>query len=143
MILIPFFLMHLSDLYNIYSFNNTLLQIAGTIFIVSGVINFLYCSSIFIKHGKGGTPLITEPPKQFIVKGLYRYTRNPIYVGHIVIIFGEFLVFGKLLLLPYSLLIFLLLHLLLTMYEEPQLIKRYGHEYRDYLNKVPRWLMNI
>jgi protein-S-isoprenylcysteine O-methyltransferase Ste14 len=103
-----------------------------------GILGVLWCFWDFTFKGRG-TPLPTDPPKELVASGLYRYVRNPIYVSVILILLGHFLWFGYWSLLLYAGLAFLGTHLFVTLYEEPNLRKRFGVTYEDYLGKVPRW----
>jgi protein-S-isoprenylcysteine O-methyltransferase Ste14 len=104
-----------------------------------GVVGVLWCFWDFTYRGRG-TPLPTDPPRELVVSGLYRYVRNPIYVSVILILLGHFIWFGYWSLLLYAGLAFVGTHLFVTFYEEPSLRKRFGRAYEDYLSKVPRWL---
>ena len=72
--------------------------------------------------------------------GLYQLSRNPIYLAYVTIGVGIFLVEGHLALLPYAGLLFLMSELYLVGWEEPALVRRFGSEYQDYCQRVPRWL---
>lgn len=104
-----------------------------------GALAVLWCFWDFTFKGRG-TPAPIDPPKELVVSGLYRYIRNPIYVGVVLILLGHFLWFGFWWLLVYAGLAFLLTHLFVILYEEPNLRKRFGAGYEDYLRKVPRWI---
>ncbi len=75
-----------------------------------------------------------------MIRSIYRYTRNPMYLGYFGIVLGEFFFFGNLLLFFYFLFIVLFVNLYLLFIEEPKLRKRFGSEYEDYIKKVPRWI---
>ena len=87
-----------------------------------------------------GTPLPTDPPKELVVTGFYRYVRNPIYVGVMLIFLGHFLWSGYWSLLLYALLSFIGVHFFIIFYEEPTLKKKFGAAYEEYLRRVPRWI---
>jgi protein-S-isoprenylcysteine O-methyltransferase Ste14 len=114
-------------------------QYMGLVVTIAGLVLFPYCTGVFFKHGKR-TPLFTESQGHFFTNGLYGYTRNPMYVGHILVILGVFVWTGYYLLLGYSILTWFILHLYLIAIEEPQLKKRYGADYESYLRAVPRWI---
>ncbi len=99
----------------------------------------LWCFWNFTFKGRG-TPAPIDPPKELVTTGLYRYVRNPIYVGVLLIIIGHFLWFKTIWMPIYALVVFLASHLFVTSYEEPTLKKKFGAAYEDYLNKVPRWI---
>jgi protein-S-isoprenylcysteine O-methyltransferase Ste14 len=103
-----------------------------------GILGVLWCFWDFTTRGRG-TPLPTDPPRVLVVSGLYRYVRNPIYVSVILILLGHFLRFGYWSLLVYAGVAFVGTHLFVIFYEEPNLHKRFGTAYENYLIKVPRW----
>ncbi|VVA44202.1 conserved hypothetical protein [Candidatus Roizmanbacteria bacterium] len=109
------------------------------IFLFIGAGLFLYCSRLFLIFGKG-TPVPVEPPKKLVVSGLYKYTRNPIYIGYFMILQGEFLFFGEFLLLIYFFLAIIGINIYVIFHEEPILKKRFGKSYQEYFKKIPRWL---
>jgi protein-S-isoprenylcysteine O-methyltransferase Ste14 len=139
-IVIPYYLIRLNDYFSLpILFNSALTKIVGFLLIAVGLYIFLYCSKIFVSLGKG-TPVPIEPPKKLVAQGLYKYSRNPIYIGYFLILLGEFLFFGYFLQLIYCLLAVLSFHLLVIYYEEPRLKKRFDKFYLEYLKKVPRWI---
>jgi protein-S-isoprenylcysteine O-methyltransferase Ste14 len=104
-----------------------------------GVSILLWCFWDFAHKGLG-TPMPIDPPKKVIVTGLYRYVRNPMYVGVLTVILGHFLWFGYWIILGYAGIFFLVVHSFVTLYEEPDLRKRFGAGYEEYLREVPRWI---
>ena len=136
-IILPSLVIKLNDYLNFPAFDKNL--ILGYILIIFGAINFIYCSLLFSRFGKG-TPAPSEPPKKLVIRGLYKYMRNPIYLGYFFIFLGEFFIFGSLLLLAYLTLIIILLNIYIIYHEEPKLKKRFGKDYINYMKKVPRWL---
>lgn len=74
-----------------------------------------------------------------IYKGLYRFSRNPMYLGVISVVLGEGIYFEKLIVILYALALFLFFHLIIKYVEEPHLQRKYGDSYNAYLKKVPRW----
>jgi protein-S-isoprenylcysteine O-methyltransferase Ste14 len=115
------------------------LQLAGIVLIIAGVAIYIWCAGDFISKGKG-TPAPYEPPKELVIKGLYRYSRNPMYVGVLSVVAGEALFFTSLSILIYTLALLLLFHLRVTLYEEPTLKRLFGQSFDDYCGRVPRWL---
>jgi protein-S-isoprenylcysteine O-methyltransferase Ste14 len=112
--------------------------LAFPLWIVGGVI-LLWSFWSFLAEGRG-TPAPVEPPEELVVTGFYRYVRNPMYVGVLAIICGHFLWFGFWNLLLYAAVIFVAFHTFVRYYEEPNLKKRFGKAYENYLRQVPRWL---
>ena len=104
-----------------------------------GSLIVLWCFWDFTFQGHG-TPVPTDPPKELVMTGPYRYVRNPIYVGVLLIFLGHFLWFGYWSLLAYTLLAFVGVHLFVLLYEEPSLKRKFGTTYETYLKRVPRWI---
>ena len=77
----------------------------------------------------------------FLVRaGPYQWVRNPMYIAGFLMISGEAILFHSLLLVGYMLLIGVVVHLFVVLYEEPSLRRRFGESYETYLRTVPRWL---
>lgn len=90
-----------------------------------------------------GTPAPIAPPRHLVIRGSYRYVRNPIYVAILAIVFGQALVFGNLNLIAYGAVVWLACHLFVIFYEEPTLRRRFGSEYEGFCAAVPRWLPRL
>jgi protein-S-isoprenylcysteine O-methyltransferase Ste14 len=105
-----------------------------------GIILRCFWDFTFRGHG---TPNPIDPPKELVTTGLYRYVRNPIYVGVLTIIIGHFLWFKTLWMLAYAVVVFLVFHMFVILYEEPTLKKKFGAEYEKYCKAVPRWVPKI
>src|SRR5688500_2364572 len=93
----------------------------------------------FAIHGRG-TPAPVLPPEQLVVQGFYRNVRNPMYVAVVSLILGQALFFGDARLLVYALVVWLVFHLFVVLYEEPTLRRRYGSQYERYCAAVGRWI---
>jgi len=104
-----------------------------------GVAVFLHCSGLFARVGRG-TPVPAEPPKRLVTNGLFRYSRNPIYVAYAAVLLGEFLWFGHVALLAYLGLYILAAQAIIVWWEEPVLRRRFGDDYLRYTGEVRRWL---
>ena len=90
-----------------------------------------------------GTPAPVLPTQNLVVRGFYRYVRNPMYVAVVSIIFGQGLLLGNSLLLLYGAVVWAAFHAFVLLYEEPKLRKTYGNEYEAYCARVPRWVTKI
>lgn len=135
--LLPFSFIYLSKYLGLPIYSN--MKYLGYTVLTFGIILFLYCTRLFWFIGKG-TPVPTDPPKKIVIKGFYKYTRNPIYISHTINLLGISLIFGNLLLFLLPLLNFIAIHLYVIFFEEPNLKKRFGKSYIDYCKSVPRWL---
>ena len=106
---------------------------------VIGTTVLIWCFWDFLVKGKG-TPAPIDPPKELVVSGLYKYVRNPMYVGILLVILGHFLWFGFWNLLIYAAVMFAAFSAFVIFYEEPTLKRNFGAAYEDYLKRVPRWI---
>ena len=117
-------------------------HIAGGICFLIGLSLFLWCLYLFAARGKG-TLAPWDPPKHLVVTGPYRYVRNPMISGVLMIIAGEALFHGSTSLALWMLTFFLLNQIYFLIYEEPSLESRFGEEYQVYKRSVPRWIPRV
>jgi len=118
------------------------LGVLATITGAAGLALLLHSIRAFAHHGRG-TLAPLDPTKELVVRGFYRYTRNPMYTGVIVVLLSEALFFGARGLLLYAVMAFLCFHLFVVFYEEPRLRTQFGDSYSEYLKKVPRWGITV
>ena len=111
----------------------------GLVFVAAGALIYLLCAWDFAFAGKG-TPAPIDPPKELVIRGLYKYVRNPMYVGVLSLVLGQALIFEALALFVYAGLLFLAFNLFVLFYEEPALTRKFGEAYRKYREAVPRWI---
>jgi protein-S-isoprenylcysteine O-methyltransferase Ste14 len=111
----------------------------GAVVIGLGVVIFLRCTWDFAFQGLG-TPAPIDPPKLLVAKGLYRYLRNPMYVGVELIVLGQAILFQSRRLVIYAAVVALGFHLFVILYEEPELRRKFGASYEEYCKTVPRWI---
>ena len=78
-----------------------------------------------------------------MARGLYRYSRNPMYVGVLSLVFAQALFFASPGTLLYAALLFLAFHAFVVLYEEPTLARSFGAAYQRYLASVPRWIPRL
>ena len=112
--------------------------VGGSLLCFGGAI-YLWCLWDFGSAGHG-TPAPIDPPRHLVVRGLYQFTRNPMYVGVLGVIFGWALFFKALPLAAYGVCVALLFHLFVVIYEEPHLKKMFGSNYDEYCSQTGRWL---
>lgn len=139
-ITLPYIFIILGTMLEIPVFFSYTKAIAGIIMITAGITIFFYCSYLFIKEGKG-TPAPFEPTNKLVKNRIYKYTRNPMYIGYMLIITGQFFLTGAVILIVYALLIFSFIYWYVIFIEEPKLEKKFGKKYKEYKKKVPRWLL--
>jgi protein-S-isoprenylcysteine O-methyltransferase Ste14 len=103
-----------------------------------GLCVLLRCVWDFFAAGRGTLAPI-DPPRLLVVRGLYRFTRNPMYNGVVALLLGEAWLFHSTALFQYALIVFVIFHLVVVIYEEPALESRFEESYRTYRGAVPRW----
>jgi protein-S-isoprenylcysteine O-methyltransferase Ste14 len=113
-------------------------QYLGLLPIGVGAGVLLRCIWDFAVAGRG-TLAPVDPPKHLVVRGLYRYVRNPMYVGVVTILLGEAVLFRSLALLCYAGIFFTVVHAFVVLYEEPTLRRQFGESYENYCRRVHRW----
>ena len=107
-----------------------------------GAIILLTCIREFARSGRG-TLSPADPPRELVVRGLYRYVRNPMYVGVSLILLGEVLLTGSRGLLLYWAVFFAMVNVFVIGYEEPNLRRRFGESYERYTRSVGRWIPRL
>lgn len=116
-----------------------LFRYAGPPVVLFGVALYVWCAWHFTFTGKG-TPAPIDPPKELVVKGPYRWVRNPMYVAVVAVVFGEALFFEARAVFLYAAVVFVAFNLVVFLYEEPVLRQHFGDAYRQYCADVPRWI---
>jgi len=112
--------------------------VLGVLLIVAGLIPAAHAFVQFARAG--GTPMPLAPPERLVVNGFNRYVRNPMYVGLLIAILGQALLFGSLGLVLYAAGVWIITASFVHWYEEPTLSHRYRTEYEEYRHNVPAWL---
>ncbi len=110
----------------------------GALVLGAGVVILFWCVRDFYVAGKG-TLAPWAPPRHLVVVGLYRFARNPMYVGVLTIVGGVALLAGSPLLGLYLVLLAVGFHLRVVFHEEPWLAKQFGERWERYARDVPRW----
>ena len=114
-------------------------QVAGMIMVTVGTAIALWCVFAFVFIGKG-TAAPFDPPRKLVIRGPYRFVRNPMYIGAGMTLAGAALFYESLSIFIYTGLFFLITHLFVVFYEEPTLRRTFGDEYEAYFRRVKRWV---
>ena len=136
--LIPWLLVRESINHSTFS-DFSIVRYAGLLLLLAGVIITLLCIIRFATDGRG-TLSPADPTKELVIAGLYRYSRNPMYIGVMSILTGECLLVPVTALFVYTVSIFIAFNLFIIFYEEPRLRKDFGEQYINYCRRVRRWL---
>jgi protein-S-isoprenylcysteine O-methyltransferase Ste14 len=116
-----------------------LVQPPGFVLIGVGLVGLVWCVRDFYITGSG-TLAPWAPPEKLVVVGLYRYSRNPMYISVVLVLWGWAISFCSIGLFIYSLFMLAAFHLRVVHYEEPRLAKQFGEAWERYSSRVPRWL---
>lgn len=114
------------------------LQVAGIAFGFVGALIVLWSILTFIFIGRG-TPAPFDPPRRLVVRGPYKFVRNPLYIGSLLITTGVALFYESLIIFGFTVLLFLFFHFFVVWYEEPVLKQNFGGDYDAYCRQVRRW----
>ena len=114
-------------------------RVAGGLLITAGAATLLGSFAQFALEGRG-TPAPPAPTEHLVVRGVYRYVRNPMYLSVTAIVLGEVMLTRSRALLGYWAVWFLAANLFVLLYEEPTLRERFGPSYEAYTQRVGRWL---
>jgi len=117
-------------------------QFAGMVLGAVGAVIALWCVFTFGTIGQG-TPAPFDPPRRLVIRGPYRFVRNPMYIGAGLALAGAALYYGSIPMLGYTILFFLAAHLFVLWYEESSLRRTFREEYEAYCRKVRRWWPRI
>lgn len=117
---------------------NSALAILGMALMLLGAAVYFRCAWDFAVVGLG-TPAPLDPPKRLVVSGFYRWTRNPMFLGVILILVAEALCFPSRELSIYIGCVALIFHLFVVFHEEPSLNAKFPYSYAAYCRAVPRW----
>jgi protein-S-isoprenylcysteine O-methyltransferase Ste14 len=118
------------------------LHLAGVVTMAVGAALLGACIWEFAHSGRGTLAPI-DAPRELVVRGLYRYVRNPMYLSVATILLGELLLTRSPALLAFAAAWFLLVNLMVIGYEEPALRRRFGDSYRRYTRAIGRWLPSL
>ncbi|SFM52762.1 isoprenylcysteine carboxylmethyltransferase family protein [Variovorax sp. OV329] len=105
---------------------------------LTGVVGLLWCVRDFYVLGKG-TLAPWAPPQKLVVRGLYRFSRNPMYVSVVLVLLGWAISFGARALFGYALIVATAFHFRVVWGEEPWLASTHGEQWAAYARRVPRW----
>ena len=82
----------------------------------------------------------TEPTALLITDGVYRVTRNPMYLGMVMMLTGLAFWYGTLPFVLATLAFFVVINRVFCPYEEQKLVATFGADYQNYRTRVGRWL---
>jgi protein-S-isoprenylcysteine O-methyltransferase Ste14 len=116
--------------------------VAGVALVAVGLLLVVRTVALFAAIGRG-TLAPWDPTSRLVVRGPYRYVRNPMISGVLFILLAEAAALGSLALLAWFGLVFALNAVYIPLVEEPGLERRFGDDYLHYREHVPRWLPRL
>ena len=140
--LLIFFLTRKNFHYDIIRFNNIIFYISLAFLILGAWLAFWSVRTFYIKGGDG-TPGPWKPINNLIISGPYKFVRNPMLIGVFFLILFESIFFNSILIFFWFIIFFITNIIYFKIYEEKELIKRFGSDYKDYKNKVPMLFPNF
>jgi protein-S-isoprenylcysteine O-methyltransferase Ste14 len=121
--------------------SGSMLALAIGLFGLGGAI-YAWCVWDFANFGRG-TPAPIDAPRKLVIRGLYRFVRNPMYVGVLAVILAWAVWFQAASLAIYALGVAACFHGFIRFYEEPHLQQEFGSEYAAYRDRVGRWIPRL
>ncbi len=115
---------------------------AGVGCFILGAAIYFWCLWDFAVAGRG-TPAPIDPPRELVVRGLYRFCRNPMYIGVLSVILAQALFFRAPAVVAYAAIVFGSFAATVVFYEEPALSRKFGSAYARYCAQTPRWLPKV
>jgi len=112
---------------------------AAVLLLLAGTALYLACLWLFGANGRG-TPAPIDPPKRLVMRGPYRWVRNPMYLAVLLVVAGEAVFFWRLTLALYLVFLASAFQVFVVAVEEDSLRRRFGAIYSDYCNVTNRWL---
>jgi len=109
----------------------------GLPLLVFGSLLVLYS---YWQFSKARTSEKIEKSYSLVIKGLYRYSRNPMYLGAVIFLIGLSIFLGNLISFFIPVVFFLVINYMFIPYEEEKGEKEFGKKYLDYKKRVNRWL---
>jgi protein-S-isoprenylcysteine O-methyltransferase Ste14 len=127
------------DIRTIFEQASELRYVSGVLFLLMGGLIYLWCAWDFSVKGLG-TPAPIDAPKTLVVNGLYRFVRNPMYLGVAYLISAQSILRSSHSVFYYLIFFLICAQLFVSFYEEPHLRRLFGEQYEEYCRQVPRWI---
>ncbi len=113
-------------------------QVIGLLFVAVGVGVSCFAAAIFSARDTTKKPW--GEPAKFVVQSPYTWTRNPMYFGMAMTLFGLAIFFGSIVMLPAPAVFFAVIDRMVIPREEETMERLFGQDYRDYTHRVRRWI---
>ena len=137
--LVPYLIVTVDDFVFIRAQFSSAILISSLVIFVVGLVVMILCVIRFGTHGKG-TISPVDPTKVLVISGLYKYSRNPMYLGVLLMLIGECMFTSNRHLWSYTVGFFIVVNLFIIYREEPRLRRDFGDAYLRYCRNVRRWI---
>ncbi|ELY55524.1 methyltransferase family protein [Natronolimnohabitans innermongolicus] len=117
-------------------------RLVGDVSFAVGSLLYLHTAFRFASEGDG-TPAPRDEPDDLVTGGVYRYTRNPMYIGVLLCLIGQAVRYRSLHVCWWGVVCWLGFHRRILEYEEPHLREKHGDAYEEYCERVPRWVPRV
>lgn len=109
--------------------------------IVLIIIGLLMARNIRKTFSKVDTEIHTfKKPRQIVVSGLFRYSRNPIYLSFVFVLIGLNIILGTVTPFVMVMIFILVTHYWYIPFEEKNMLEQFGADYETYRKNVRRWI---
>lgn len=115
------------------------IHLVGVPIVIVGIGLLSWCIRDFYVAGRG-TLAPWAPPERLVIIGLYRVSRNPMYVAVLTILCGWAATFASQTMWIYATFMAVTFHLRVILGEEPWLAQTHGAQWTAYRARVPRWV---
>lgn len=112
-------------------------NLVGLVLLVVGI--WLIAAS-YLSFQKYGTTERFEKSKKLVTSGLYSFSRNPMYLGSVIFLFGLAVLFGNAISIFVPVLFFFVIDKIFIPYEEVKAGREFGKKYKNYRKRVRRWV---
>lgn len=147
-LLAPFYIFDISTqiLVDIFTFPADIIpppyNLVGILFIPVGMLLVIWANYALLHIGKIGLrdrePI--QRPSNLVLVGPYRFTRNPIYLGCLLMLLGLVIVWSSVVTAFLLILVYIVFRYVFIKREETILEEEFGDEYRDFKKRVRRWV---
>ena len=110
----------------------------GIVLILFGLLIDVWAWMLFRRRKTTLNPY--KIPSKLETSNLFKISRNPMYFGMDLVLWGLSIFFGSLITFIFPILFIILIEKLFIKFEEENLEKRFGKKYIDYKKKVRRWI---
>ena len=125
-----------------YTYSGAVFLIIGVSFLILGAFLAIWAMILFQRIGRG-TLAPWAATKKLVIEGPYKYVRNPMIIGVLLILTGEAFILNTRFIFYWMLTFFIINCIYFKLFEEKQLEKNFGVEYLEYKKNVPMWFPKL